>query len=109
LEPFLERNGVGENAPVRAPPEELVLLEQAFAAEGLVPRHGSLLLLLAAAALRRDLARFRERLVAVGESDWFLAYAKTTPDERLLPLLEEVLFLEGIDPIDTAEQVSARR
>ncbi len=109
MDPFLARNGIGENGRIHVAPEELALLEQAFAHEELVPRHGSIPALLAAAALRRDLRRFRERLVAAEAGDWFLAYARIAPDEKLIPFLEEVLFEEGLDPAGAAEQVQQRR
>lgn len=109
LEPFLARNGVAEGLAVRAPPEELVLLEQAFAREGLVPRHGSLPGLLASAALARDFRRFKERLAATGHEDRHLAYARAVHDERHIPMLEQLLVEDGRDPVDTHELVRAHR
>jgi hypothetical protein len=109
LEPFLSRVSIGEGAPLRAPPEELALLEQAFALEGLVPRHGALPLLLASAALRRDYRRFKERLAAAEPDDPHRAYARAIEGEALLPMLEELLAKQGSEPENVADLVRAQR
>ena len=103
VEPFLDRHGAGEGAPIRAPEEELGLLRQLLAREGVALPADRVRPFLTACALRRDFDRFRWDLDGQPGVDRapMVAYAALVPDEAgdaaRLPFLRQVLAEAGRD------------
>lgn len=103
VEPFLDRHGVVEGMPIRAPEEELGLLRQLLAREDVALPADRVRPFLAACALRRDFDRFRWDLDGQPGVDRapMVAYAALVPDESgdpaRLPYLRQVLADAGRD------------
>lgn len=97
VEPFLDRHGIGEDTPARAPEAERDLLRQLLAREGFPMAPDRCLAFLTACAFRRAFEGFRERIA--GKDGPIAAFAEIAPEEGddrgHLPFLQQVLAEAG--------------
>ena len=103
VDPFLDRHRIAEGLPIRAPEEELRMLRQLLARQGLTLDPADLLAFLTSCSLRRNFDRFLWDLEGQPSFDRapIVAYAAVVTDEAedatRLPFLRHILAESGRD------------